>query len=280
MSNEKPATPSIAKKICKIMEECENLEKKGYNKFHDYWYVREAEAVNGIRRLLGKHGLAIIPHVMKETLTSVPSKSGQQNLTRTEINYHLICSETGEERVVPWVGFGQDTGEKGFYKALTGSHKYFLMKVFNVSAGDEHSDPENEGGGGDRRDNRHQQNQQRGNHQQKGQQNQQRPPAKGQPQQQQRPPAQKPQNPVDPLATLRARLFAEGAQLGYTDPLIKELTKKEFPAVKSRADLTKLQIETLLQIMRTKPRPKVGSDEDIAAAAMEPPEPYDDETRT
>ncbi len=38
-----------------------------------------------------------------------------------------------------WVGQGLDNADKGYYKAYTGAVKYFLMKTFMISTGD---DPE------------------------------------------------------------------------------------------------------------------------------------------
>src|SRR4029079_18402967 len=34
-----------------------------------------------------------------------------------------------------WPGYGDDAGDKGVYKALTGAEKYLLMKTFLVSTG-------------------------------------------------------------------------------------------------------------------------------------------------
>lgn len=38
-----------------------------------------------------------------------------------------------------WAGYGDDAGDKGIYKAITGGVKYMLMKTFQISTGD---DPE------------------------------------------------------------------------------------------------------------------------------------------
>lgn len=78
---------------------------------------------------------------------------------------------------------------------------------------------------------------------------------------------------VDPLEILRRRMFAEGGKYGYDDRAIKELVLKHFPEVKSRKDMTKLQLETALMVMKSNPKkpkaegPPVGSPDDIAAAA-------------
>lgn len=237
-------TNSIAKKICQIMAECENLEKKGYNEFHKYHYVREAEAVNGIRGLLGKYGLAIIPNLQDQQVKEIETRNGRQYLTHAKIKYTLICAETGEERQIDWAGFGQDTGEKGFYKALAGSHKYLLMKLFNVSAGDE-MDPESE-------------NKNNGN--------------KEAPRASRRQPAPSAENKtaqVDPLALARKAMFDHGKKHGYQGIDVKNLIAGQYPDIKAWDKLTQEQIDNISKFMGANPKAAVGSNEDIAQAAKE-----------
>lgn len=238
-------TNSIAKKICQIMAECENLEKKGYNEFHKYHYVREAEAVNGIRGLLGKYGLAIIPNLQDQSVKEIETRNGRQYLTHAKIKYTLICAETGEERQIEWAGFGQDTGEKGFYKALAGSHKYLLMKLFNVSAGDE-MDPENET-------------------KSNGDKSAPRATRRQQPTQQQ----EAKQTQVDPLALARKAMFDHGKKHGYVGIDVKNLIATQYPDIKAWDKLTQEQIDAISKFMGANPKAAVGSNEDIAQAARE-----------
>ena len=133
-------------KICLVMEGLDNLPKNGYNERQNYYYVKEGDAVNAIRVLLAKHKLTILPDLIGEQIVgSTTTKSGSgMNVTKADIRYRITDAETGYQEVIPWAGYGQDTGEKGLYKAITGSHKYFLMKTFQISAGEEQMDPENE----------------------------------------------------------------------------------------------------------------------------------------
>ena len=146
------------------------------------------------------------------------------------------------------------------------------MKSFHVSAGEE-MDPENERGQKDG-----QQNQQKGGNQQRQGGQQQRGGSQGgnqrPPQNQQRqgqPPRNQQQNnaPKDPLEGMRKWMFKQATLYGYNDEAHQALTREQFPNLKSRKDLDKLQIQTLVQIMKDRPKPKVGSDDDIAQAGQE-----------
>jgi hypothetical protein len=59
------------------------------------------------------------------------------------MEFKFIDGETGEELVFHSEGEGQDAGDKGIYKAITGAQKYALMKAFMIPTGD---DPEADSG--------------------------------------------------------------------------------------------------------------------------------------
>ena len=64
-------------------------------------------------------------------------------------------------------------------------------------------------------------------------------------------------------------MFAEAETLGYGVRDVKALVEFNLPDVKSWDDLTAGQMESLLQIMRAKPKAKLGSHEDMAQAVRE-----------
>ena len=120
-------------KLHKIMAELETLEKKGEVAFGKtkYSYLTEAAVMAALKPMFIEH--KILPVV--ET-TGVDIKD---DLTTVHIRVKLIDIETGSMIVSEFSGQGQDKGDKGIYKAYTGALKYFFMKNFMVSTGD---DPE------------------------------------------------------------------------------------------------------------------------------------------
>ncbi len=65
----------------------------------------------------------------------------EDGITTLEMAFAIIDAETGTTIERPWIGTGQDKGDKGADKAYTGAVKYFLMKTFMIPTGD---DPEND----------------------------------------------------------------------------------------------------------------------------------------
>ena len=135
-----PEQKSIYKKILDVIEEISRVEKKGHNNFHNYDYVKEADLIEAVRNLLIKNNLIILNNILKTQEVEHKTKKGEtEYLTKVKVKYTIIDTETGEKIDLKGFGAGQDSGDKGLYKALTGSMKYFLMKNFLIASDD---DPE------------------------------------------------------------------------------------------------------------------------------------------
>lgn len=123
------------------------VEKRGFNAFHKYRFVKETDLVEAVRPLLSAYGIfvhwSLTGHerrtqVIKDRDKNITGES--ESLTVVEAEYFFVHGESGQEtKPQKMMGYGDDNGDKGLYKALTGMEKYFLMKTFLVSTGD---DPE------------------------------------------------------------------------------------------------------------------------------------------
>ena len=113
------------------------LQKKGENAFDHYKYFSEAQYKQLFTGLLADAGLELKTDV-KECIQY--EGSGKQAFGRiVAVDYTLIDTETGFSETSRVYGDGMDKGDKGIYKAYTGSLKYYLANTFMVATGD---DPE------------------------------------------------------------------------------------------------------------------------------------------
>lgn len=131
---------TLYKKIATVTAAVSRIPKNGENTFHRYRYATESDITDGLRALLHDNGLAFLPPSViawerDETIDN--PKLGPR--TRVLVQFAIGCTETGEVFTAQLWGEGQDTSDKGFYKAYTGAVKYFLMKTFLIATGD---DPE------------------------------------------------------------------------------------------------------------------------------------------
>ena len=133
---------NLAQKIALVMKEVEKIPKNGFNEKHNYRYVTEADAANHLRVLLADKGVVVLPSIAEIGEYERQGRNGKLHITRVRMSYEIINASNTEERYkVEFWGDGQDSLDKGIYKAITGCTKYFLLKTFMVGSDD---DPERE----------------------------------------------------------------------------------------------------------------------------------------
>ena len=131
----------LMEKLVKIMKEVKYVQKRGYNKFHNYSYATEADVVEKVREEMIKNNVLLIPSIEECSTREIETRNGKSQIATVKINFSFIDVDTGESNFITMIGEGMDTGDKAVYKAITGAQKYVLMKTFMIPTGD---DPENE----------------------------------------------------------------------------------------------------------------------------------------
>jgi len=132
------------------------IRKTGVNQFHKYTYAKESDLVEEIRPMLAEYGIwieqglatsddgaNIVTHERRGQWKARDNAT-VESLTIITKKFRFVWWNPEEEQLettewVYWMGYGDDTGDKGYYKAETGAVKYFLMKTFMVATG---NDPE------------------------------------------------------------------------------------------------------------------------------------------
>lgn len=132
MSDENGTKPTgLHGKLAEVMAEVGRVPKRGRNEFHKYDYATEADIVDAVRGALSSRSVSLVP--------SVRQVIRDGTLTTALMAFQFTDGETGETATYEWAGTGDDKGDKGLYKAMTGALKYFLLKTFLLPTGD---DPE------------------------------------------------------------------------------------------------------------------------------------------
>lgn len=126
---------SLVRKLSEVMAAVERVEKKGHNAHFNYDFVRETDMLAAVRPEFAKRQLLMT--------MSAQHEHAKQNGNILTVPYIVTIydGESGETLAFTVLGAGQDTQDKGPYKALTGAVKYALMKLLLIDTGD---DPENE----------------------------------------------------------------------------------------------------------------------------------------
>ena len=136
-----PAAPSLIAKLAEIAGLMAHIPKDGWNANQKYKFVKESDVAEKASTLLAERGIFL--HQTVVASSREPLYTTQNNatmwMTHVEMAFQFIDASGEVSPVAVFHGDGADTGDKGIYKAMTGAEKYFLMKTFLVSTGD---DPE------------------------------------------------------------------------------------------------------------------------------------------
>lgn len=132
----------LAAKMAAAMAEIGRVQKRGRNQAQGYDYARADDVAEQAREVLAKLGIAVYPDVLEAGHREVEGRNGKIRITWAKVAWTFVDSESGESRTVNVPGEGQDSGDKGIYKAMTGSMKYALMTAFLIPTGD--AEPEND----------------------------------------------------------------------------------------------------------------------------------------
>lgn len=136
MSEEK----TLVKKLVKVMQQVKYIQKRGHNKFHNYTYATEADIAEAVREVLSENNVMLIPNMLSHEIMEKTNRSGNvEYIVTVKMEFTFYDGDTGETITYHMSGQGQDAGDKGIYKAVTGAQKYALMKAFMIPTGD---DPE------------------------------------------------------------------------------------------------------------------------------------------
>ena len=131
----------LTTKLAQVMAAVKRVPKRGKNTFHNYAYATEADVADVVREELSARGVMLYSAITNvDTRVDTGDSGKPSNFVTVTMRFEFVDGESGESRSFAWVGAGQDRGEKGLYKAITGAEKYFLLKSFLIPTGDDPED--------------------------------------------------------------------------------------------------------------------------------------------
>ena len=141
LGNDPTQQQQLLRKLAVIMGEITRVPKRGHNEFHKYDYATEADIVESLRGAMSAQHVVLIPKLVGVENVKIATRNGESVMTTVQMLFTFIDGDSGQSLKIPWQGCGADSGDKGYYKALTGAEKYVLLKTFLIPTGD---DPEDE----------------------------------------------------------------------------------------------------------------------------------------
>jgi len=127
--------------ISKAKAEFGVVEQSGYNKFHGYRYSKLKDYDKATAAALADNGLSSFTSIDQAISLGerITKSSGIEYAVRVKITMRILHDTSEQWIETTSFGDGQDGGDKGIYKAITGAKKYAISSTFNLVTDD---DPE------------------------------------------------------------------------------------------------------------------------------------------
>ena len=115
-----------------------NLEQK-------YDYISADKILSVCGQALFTQGIVVIPAITKSEQITVDRGNGKSRYD-CQVDFLMTVTDGTIPLVSEWRGMGSDYSvpDKAMYKAITSGHKYFLMKLLCIGAGNEDGEHEEE----------------------------------------------------------------------------------------------------------------------------------------
>lgn len=119
------------------------------NKEQNYTYISADKILSVCGQALANQGVMVIPSLGEHDTTLYEYTNNYGKPARRydcRVNFIFTISDGEKSMQQAWIGMGSDYAvpDKALYKAVTSGHKYFLMKLLCVGAGNEDSEHEDD----------------------------------------------------------------------------------------------------------------------------------------
>lgn len=133
------------------------IKKDKKNSFLNYEYASEEAIKDKLHDLLVENKVIFkldckivndVAEQISEVVIDMPNNGSQKTISynhfvNAQFDYTFFDVDSGESMTGQFSGSGQDKGDKGLYKAITGALKYIMTSTFVIPTG---TDPEDDGG--------------------------------------------------------------------------------------------------------------------------------------
>ena len=146
MDSNEPNGAKLFAKMARIMGKLKRMSKSGTNQHFNYKFVTDSDVADTIRELLAEENVAFFAEIVNSTQSTYEKTSSRGarfvRHSLIEFTFTFACGDTGATMTRHWQAEAEDDSDKGINKAATAAEKFFLLKTFVMSTGDERDDPD------------------------------------------------------------------------------------------------------------------------------------------
>jgi len=145
-------TNGLIQKVVKAgLEVGGKLSADKKNKEQNYDYLSSDKILSICGQALFSQGVVVMPNIKAQEVTMY-EYTDQYGKTKkrydSRVDFAFVLSDGLNFQELSWYGMGSDytVPDKALYKAITSGHKYFLMKLLCIGAGNEDGEHDNDDG--------------------------------------------------------------------------------------------------------------------------------------
>jgi len=121
---------NLIQKLCEVVAELGPMKPEGFNSFHKYKYFSDEQLSSAFRDKLAKRNILLVPEVIDWDIRDFKTEKEKHSfLTTMRVRWTLMDGDSDDIISAVTVGQGDDPGDKGSNKAMTGAFKYLLIKM-------------------------------------------------------------------------------------------------------------------------------------------------------
>ncbi len=127
--------PEVYKAISAVTLEVAKvgLPKRNFNLQDDYFYRSIEDVMECLAPLIAKHGLCVLPRVLKRSAVERSDKSHTVfTHVALKVAFDLVSTEDGSRHTVQAFGEALDDADKATAKAMSGAYKLAMLQVFCI----------------------------------------------------------------------------------------------------------------------------------------------------
>jgi len=131
MTTKETKQKTLAEKMASVMGQVIRIKKGGKNEHFRYTFATSEDVSDTIRELLAAEGVAFVCSM--DEIEQTPAGKG----VRTVAKFTMKFTDGSDAETATWYSEALDSQDKGVNKCATAAVKYFLLKTFIMSSGDE-----------------------------------------------------------------------------------------------------------------------------------------------
>lgn len=139
MSENENGSATLYAKLARIMGQINRMQKTGVNKEQGYKFVQDADVLDTIRTMLADANIAFLANMVgrEQTIAGQTQRGTDIRHTIADFEFTFACGDTGATVTSTWSGESLEWSDKGISKAATSAEKFFLLKTFLISTGND-----------------------------------------------------------------------------------------------------------------------------------------------